>query len=70
MKNGRELQPGDLALTDFNGRGLTQVRILLRKEDRACQSGILFQVHPPLKNTAALDWIDADWFWKEPEPLL
>lgn len=63
---GRSLQSGDFALTDFNGRGMTRVRIVNRKEKTISQSGVMFQVAPPLKNNQPDAWTDADWF--EPVP--
>lgn len=66
MSRGRQLQPGDDALTDFNGRGtLVRVRIVERDDQRRhghSQSGIMFRVHPPLKYGTAASWYDADWF--------
>lgn len=70
MSRGRELQAGDYALTDFNGKGLTRVRIVQRGGRRDyghSQSGILFRVDPPLKGGDSMTWYDADWF--EPDAL-
>ena len=69
MQRGRELNPGDWALTQFNGR-TQRVRITARREGIAqSQSGIQLQTDPPLHppdlgNPWAEDppWIDADWF--------
>jgi len=64
---GRSLQPGDMALTDFNGPGpLTRVKILDRRQFRGSQSGISFRIYPFLKGGSADTWYDADWF--EPAP--
>lgn len=63
---GRNLQPGDYATTDFNGPGpMTRVRIVERLDRRACQSGVLFRVDPPLRNGTLDTWYDADWFQPE-----
>jgi len=62
MSTGRKLQPGDDATTDFNGNGITQVKIIARRDNARSQSRILFQVSPKLKNSHAAAWIDADWF--------
>jgi hypothetical protein len=64
MSSGRQLQPGDYAITNFNGNGLVRVRITARRDKQRSQSGIVFQVSPKLKNSAADAWIDADWFEK------
>ena len=66
---GRNLQPGDEALTDYNGPGaMTRVRIVARDDSRVrkSQSGVLYQVSPKLRNGIAESWYDADWF--EPAP--
>ena len=61
--SGRTLQPGDYAMTDFNGPGtMTRVKILDRREFRGSQSGISFLIYPFLKNGSANTWYDADWF--------
>ena len=62
MSTGRKLQPGDSATTDYNGNEIIQVKILARQDKTRSQSGIMFQVTPKLKNSAADAWIDADWF--------
>lgn len=77
MSEGRELQVGDEADTDYPG-WTVRVRIVERKEDRNCQSGILFRVDPPLREWrdlsnpydegGALAWYDADWFTKPKRP--
>lgn len=68
MSGGRNLQVGDKATTDFNDGGWISrkrsvVTITARREvDRGCQSGVLYQVQPTLRNCRPDDWIDADWF--------
>lgn len=65
----RELQPGDHALTDFNGPGpMTRVRIVARLEGSVSQSRVSFKVTPALKNSTPDCWIDADWFDVVPDP--
>lgn len=61
-KAGRDLKAGDDALTDFNGCGLTLVRITERIEGARSQSGILYRVAPSLKAGDAMTQYDADWF--------
>ena len=61
---------GDEALTDFNGRGLTLVRITERIEGTRSQSGILYRVAPSLKAGDAMTQYDADWFDPAPAPTL
>lgn len=61
-----KLQPGDWATTDYRSgirRGVTQTRvqIVARKEGKS-QSGVLYQVTPPLPPNAADEWFDAAWF--------
>jgi len=59
------LQVGDLALTDFNELGkFVQVEITARDDNPrgACQSGVLFQVKPALRNGTLDSWYDAGWF--------
>jgi len=63
--SARHLQPGDFALTDFN-KGATRVRIVARRDGQRSQSGVMFQVDPPMRNHGPATWIDADWF--EPAP--
>lgn len=74
MRSGRTLQPGDEALTDYNGPGpLARVRIVERDDTRThghSQSGILFRVSPPLKHGTATTWYDADWFEQTPQQVL
>lgn len=67
---GRKLQAGDEALTDFNGRGMTLVRIVERVEGSASQSRICYRVAPPLKGGDAGTLYDADWFEPAPANLL
>ncbi len=63
---GRKLKPGDEALTDYNGRGMTRVRIVERIEGATSQSRICYRVSPPLKGGDSSSEYDADWF----EPCL
>jgi hypothetical protein len=60
----RLLQPGAMVTTDFSGR-ITTHKILLRYKG-VCQSGILFEVHPPVPKSNN-EGIDADWFEPVPE---
>ena len=69
-KAGRALKAGDEALTDFNGRGLTLVRITERIEGTRSQSGILYRVAPSLKAGDEMTLYDADWFDPAPAKLL
>jgi hypothetical protein len=55
----RLLEPGAMVTTDFSGR-ITTHKILLRYAGR-CQSGILFEVHPPVPKSNN-QGICADWF--------
>ncbi len=59
---GRNLQPGDWALTDFNGNGMTLVRITDRIEGVGSQTGICFKVHPRLKGGTPDSLYDSAWF--------
>lgn len=63
--SARQSQVGDEVRTGFSGR-VTKHRIVERSDDRShghSQSGILFQVHPPVpKSGGARAWLDADWF--------
>ena len=67
--NGIVLQPGDQALTDFNGPGSrTKVRIIERDDRRRhghSQTGVMFRVVPILRHGTNQTWYCADWF----EPL-
>lgn len=67
---GRLLQEGDEALTDFNGHGLTLVRIVERIEGTTSQSRICYRVDPPLKGGNRLTQYDADWFEPAPKNFL
>lgn len=69
-KAGRQLKAGDEALTDFNGRGMTLVRIVERFDGMRSQSGILFSVSPALKGGREDSLYDADWFEPAPANLL
>jgi len=63
---GRTLQVGDYAFTDFDGR-MKMVLITARIEGKYhSQSGIQFGVSPPMRNGAEGKLYDADWF--EPVP--
>ncbi len=65
---GRNLQVGDYALTDFNGVGMKMVLIIQRRDARwHSQSGVQFCVSPPLKGGVEGTFYDADWF--EPCPM-
>lgn len=61
-RNGRTLQVGDKAVTDFNGKGLTTVVITDRNDNASSQSGVSFRVDPPLKGGDGWTWYDSDWF--------
>ena len=63
---GRYLQVGDEALTDYNGNGLTLVRITERLEGQQCQGGILFRVTGLLKGGASDSLYSCDWFRAAP----
>lgn len=69
-KAGRMLKPGDDAVTDYNGKGMTLVRIVDRLENTASQSRICFRVTPTLKNGTSESLYDADWFEPAPRDLL
>jgi hypothetical protein len=67
----RALQVGDIAVTTYgapwqNPLALTAVRINAVRLSTKSQSGILFQVSPPLRGNDYDAWFDADWF--EPAP--
>lgn len=64
------LKAGDDALTDFNGRGLTLVKITERIESTRSQSGVCYRVAPSLKGGDAMTIYDADWFDPAPAALL
>lgn len=61
----RLLQPGAMVVTDFSGRRTTH-KILLRYRG-VCQSGVLFEVHPPVPKSNN-EGICADWFEPADEP--
>ena len=67
---GRKLKAGDEATTDFNGRGLTLVKIVERVEGLQSQSRICYRVAPLLKGGDASTLYDADWFDPAPAVLL
>ena len=63
-KEGRLLQIGDAAKTDYNG-SWSVVSIIDRDDTRKrghSQSGILFRVNPTLRNGTDQTWYDSDWF--------
>ncbi len=60
--NGRNLQPGDKATTDYNKGLITHVEIRERREEPGTQSGIQFRVFPVLHGGYPSTWYDADWF--------
>lgn len=55
---------------DYNGKGMTLVRIVDRLENTASQSRICFRVTPTLKNGTSESLYDADWFEPAPRDLL
>lgn len=55
----RLLEPGAMVTTDFSGR-LTSHKILLKYRG-VSQSGVLFEVHPPVPKSNN-QGICADWF--------
>jgi hypothetical protein len=69
-KASRKLQPGDWAVTDYNGRGMTLVKIITRTDNTRSQSSVLFTVEPALKNCTAQTLLDADWFEPAPEQMI
>lgn len=70
-RKGRLLQPGDLALTDINGGGMSTVVQIVERDDTrlhgASQSGVQYRVTPCLQNGNKHTWYDADWFDPCPE---
>ncbi len=66
-RTAHELQPGDAATTDYEcGFGVggrpKLVTVTARAEGCRSQSGVMFQVVPPLKNNPPDAWFDAEWF--------
>ncbi len=60
---GRNLQAGDYALTDFNGDGMKKVLIVQRRDARGhSQSGVQFCVSPTLRGGVEGTFYDAGWF--------
>jgi hypothetical protein len=63
--SARAARVGDVVTTNFNGR-TTVHRIKARCDDGAhgaSQSGIVFQLAPPVPKSGGPDaWLDADWF--------
>lgn len=60
--NGRNLQPGDNATTDYNKGLITRIEIRERREQPGTQSGIQYRVFPVLHGGYPSTWYDADWF--------
>ena len=58
----RQLQPGDLATTDYIANKTTQVTILERKTGQQSSTGIMYRVTPALCCGDENVWFDADWF--------
>jgi hypothetical protein len=67
----RKLGVGDWAVTDYNNAGspisgpLARVQIVAVDRARLhghSQSGVMFQVRPPLKYGTPDSWYCADWF--------
>lgn len=68
MSKARHCKVGDRVTTDYDKSriGITEHTIIGRKDMRS-QSGIAFQVEPPLRNAGPGAWFDADWFEPMPE---
>ena len=66
---GRALNVGDMAMTDYK-RGITIVKIVSKDTGTHSQSGVCYQVHPPLNKYSQMTWYDADWFDPVPANLL
>ena len=68
--NGIALQPGDQALTDFNGPGPRTTVTIIERDDRRrhghSQTGVMFRLVPSLRHGTHQTWVCADWF--EPFP--
>lgn len=64
---------GDQVQTDWNGRFPTihtikAVHVNANSSQKmSCQSGVLVQVKPALKDLTEIDWIDIGWFKKTGE---
>jgi hypothetical protein len=60
----RLLKVGDKVTTDWDREysGITEHVIVGRTDDPNCQTGIAFQVEPPLRIVGRGAWIDAGWF--------
>lgn len=63
-KPSRNLSVGTWVKTRFNGGVSTHI-ITKKLTGQASQSGILFNVDPPLSDGTP---IDADWFWPSQPP--
>ncbi len=61
-RKGVVLLVGDLAITDFVSWKPVTVRITDRKEERNCETGIMFRVSPALRGGTLATWYDANWF--------
>ena len=67
---GLSLNPGDEALTDFNGEGMTLVKIVERIAPTHSESRVCFRVSPSLKNGDETTLYDAAWFEPVPKSLI
>lgn len=63
MTNARNCKVGDRVKTDYDKKhsGITE-HVIVGKKKMLSQSGIGFQVDPPLRRRRHDTWIDADWF--------
>jgi len=67
-KEGRNLQPGDFALIDWDCDGrFKKVRIIERFEGPGSQSGVMFKVAPPPRLCTRDSKLDSYWFEPMPE---
>ena len=60
-QEGRKLQVGNAALTDYEGK-LKPVIVTGRENYASCESGVLLQVQPVLRGNHDDEWFDSGWF--------
>lgn len=58
----KHFQPGDVVVTDYNGKKLVRVKIVERATNVISQSRVMYRVAPALKNGTLDSWYDAAWF--------
>ena len=66
MPENKTRSIGDFVLCEWDKGKITSHRIT-NKKNGLSQSGVMYQVDPPVRLSGSTAWIDSDWFYDAPD---